>query len=106
MSVRIAQKSHLPKAGFLVNQGFDLLPPNLLATRPPAVFFEESETSKTIHHFERWCAIHLFVRTSRRSRVRLPPFNISSWNARMSNLGPSSFRARSRNSRNLSCPIL
>ncbi len=57
-------------------------------------------------HFDLCCAIHLSVRASRRSRGRVPPSSISSWNLRMSNLGPNSFWARSRSSRNLSWPSL
>jgi hypothetical protein len=52
------------------------------------------------------CLIHLSVRASRRSSGRVPPSSISSWNLRMSNLEPSSFWARSRNSRIFNCPSL
>jgi hypothetical protein len=51
-------------------------------------------------------AIQRSVRASSRSSGSVPPLSISSWNLRMSNFGPSSFSARSRSSRNLSCPIL
>src|SRR5581483_3792571 len=51
-------------------------------------------------------AIHASVRASSTSSGRAPPFSISSWKARMSNLSPSSFFARSRSARNLSWPIL
>jgi hypothetical protein len=60
----------------------------------------------TCCHFDLCCAIHLSVRASRRSRGRVPPSSISSWNLWRSNLGPNSFWARSRSSRILSCPSL
>ncbi len=51
-------------------------------------------------------AIHLFVRASSMSSGSAPPSRISSWNLRMSNLGPSSFLARSRSSRIFNWPSL
>ena len=65
---------------------------------------QQAKTTRA--HLVRCSAIHFSVRASRRSSGRLPPLSISSWNVRISNLGPSCFRARSRSSRNLSWPIL
>lgn len=52
------------------------------------------------------CSIHLSVRASSMSSGRVPPSRISSWKARISNFGPSSFWARVRSSRIFSWPSL
>lgn len=57
-------------------------------------------------YFSFCSAIHLLVRLSRTSRGSVPPLSISSWKLRMSNFAPNSRWARSRSSRNLSCPSL
>jgi hypothetical protein len=43
------------------------------------------------NHFDFCCSIHVLVRASSRSRGSSPPSTISSWNVRISNLGPNSF---------------